>query len=59
MIAAVTQSLAGNQTLAKGWAANVRERSPRLTREDFFRSFPVKPPGIRARVAAALDGLGF
>jgi TolB-like protein/Flp pilus assembly protein TadD len=59
MIAAVTQSLAGNEASAKAWAANVRERSPRLTCEDFFRSFPVKPPDIRVRVAAALEGLGF
>jgi hypothetical protein len=59
MIAAVTQSLAGNEASAKGWAANVRERNPGLTRADFFSSFPVRPPEIRVRVAAALEGLGF
>ncbi len=59
MIAAVTQSLAGNAAAAGAWAANVRERNPRLTRDDFFRSFPVKTPGTRERVAAALERLGF
>jgi TolB-like protein/Tfp pilus assembly protein PilF len=59
MIAAVTQSLAGNEASAKGWAANVRERNPGLTRADFFSSFPVRPPEIRVRVAAALEDLGF
>ena len=59
MIAAVAQSLAGNETLAAAWAANVRERSPLLRREDFFRAFPMKPESMRARTAAALERLGF
>ncbi len=59
MIAAVSQSLAGNETAAGNWAVNVRERSPRLNREDFFRSFPVKTPQTHERVAAALERMGF
>jgi len=59
MIAAVAHALAGNETLALAWAANVRERNPLLTRGDFFRAFPMKPEAIRSRVSAALVSLGF
>ena len=59
MIACATQSIAGDETAAGVWAANVRDRNPRLTREDFFRSFPIKPPAARLRVSAALERRGF
>jgi TolB-like protein len=59
MIAAAAQALAGNETEAAAWAANARERNPRLTREDFFRAFPMKQEVMRSRVSAALERLGF
>ena len=59
MIAAATVLLAGDETRAAAWAANVRERNPALTREDFFRAFPMKPVATRARVSDALARLGF
>jgi TolB-like protein len=59
MIAAAAQALAGDPARAAAWAANVRERNPALTRADFFRSFPMKPEAMRARMSAALERLGF
>ncbi len=59
MIAAAAQALAGNESRARAWAANVRERNPQLSREDFFRAFPMKPEAMRSRVSAALERLGF
>jgi TolB-like protein len=59
MIAVATQDLAGRAERAGAWAANVRERSPALTQEDFFRSFPMKLPDTKSRVAAALSRHGF
>jgi TolB-like protein len=59
MIASVAHTLAGDDTRAAGWAGNVRERNPGLTGADFFRAFPIKPEGARARVAEALARLGF
>jgi TolB-like protein len=59
MIAAVTQDLAGNGNAATRWATNVKDRNARLSREDFFRAFPMKPEVMRSRVAAALTRLGF
>jgi TolB-like protein/Tfp pilus assembly protein PilF len=59
MIAGVAQSLAGDAARAGSWAANVRSRSPALTSKDFFRSFPMKPDAMRARVSGALARLGF
>jgi TolB-like protein/Tfp pilus assembly protein PilF len=59
MIAGVAHSLAGDAARAGSWAANVRSRSPALTGQDFFRSFPMKPDAMRARVSGALAGLGF
>jgi len=59
MIAAAAHALAGNAPLARSWAENVRERSPRLTRKDFFRAFPIKPEAMHSRLSAALEGLGF
>jgi hypothetical protein len=37
----------------------VRERSPALTREDFFRAFPMKSDTMRGRVLQALEQSGF
>jgi len=59
MIAAAAQELAGNRALADRWAANVRERNAALTREDFFRAFPMRSAAMRSRVSGALARLGF
>jgi TolB-like protein len=59
MIAAGAHGLNGGDAPAAHWAANVRERNPVLTREDFFRSFPMKSEPMRARLDAALTRLGF
>jgi TolB-like protein len=59
MIAAAVQALAGNDELARHWAAEVRSRNPELTRDDFFSAFPMKSAPLRTRIAAALDSLGF
>jgi hypothetical protein len=59
MIASAAQALAGDDVRAAYWAANVRERNPTLTRDDFFRSFPMKPADARARTSDALVQLGF
>ena len=59
MIAAAAHALAGNTALAEAWAADVRTRNATLSREDFFRSFPMKTEAMRARVAAALRHCGF
>jgi TolB-like protein len=59
MIASAAHALAGNEALAASWAANVRERNPALTRDGFFRAFPMKSDSLRARLTAALQKLGF
>lgn len=59
MIAAAAQVLAGNNAGATAWADNVRARNPLLTRDDFFRSFPVQSDEFRSRLSAALEKLGF
>ena len=59
MIAAAAQALAGDAARAAAWASNVRERNAALTREDFFRSFPMKSETAKARVSGALARLGF
>ncbi len=59
MIAAVAQELAGDRRGAERWVANVRERNAGLTREDFFRAFPMQPAAMRSRVSEALARLGF
>jgi TolB-like protein len=59
MIAVAAQALGGEPARAAAWAANVRARNPALTRDDFFRSFPMKPDWMRARVADALAFFGF
>jgi predicted Zn-dependent protease len=59
MIAAAAHTLAGDAARAAFWAANVRERSPDLTRADFFRAFPIKSEALRVRIERALDSVGF
>jgi len=59
MIASALHAIAGDEAASNAWASNVRERNPALTREDFFRSFPFKAPGARARLAEALARRGF
>jgi TolB-like protein len=59
MIAAAAHALSGDAARAAFWAANVRERSPELTRADFFRAFPIKSEPMRARVERALALVGF
>jgi hypothetical protein len=51
--------MAADETRAASWAANVRTRNPTLTREDFFRSFPMKSEVMQARVSGALARHGF
>lgn len=59
MIAAAAQELAGDTSRATFWSANVRERSAALSREDFFRAFPMRPTAMRGRLDQALIRLGF
>ena len=59
MIASAMHAIAGDEPRSVAWAANVRERNPALTREDFFRSFPMKVATARSRVAGALASRGF
>ena len=59
MIASAMNAIAGDEAASSAWAANVRERNPALTREDFFRSFPFKADGARSRLAEALARRGF
>jgi TolB-like protein len=59
MIACAAQALAGDEQASGAWAANVRERNPALSREDFFRSFPIKVSQARACVSGALERRGF
>ncbi len=59
MIAAAARMLAGDERLARGWADDVRERSSLLTREDFFRGYPIKSEAIHSRLSTAFQQLGF
>lgn len=59
MIAVAAHALAGDATRAAAWAADVRARNPALTRDDFFRAFPMQPALPRERLAAALGRFGF
>jgi tetratricopeptide (TPR) repeat protein len=59
MIATAAHALAGDDARAAAWAANVRERNAALKRDDFFRSFPMKPETAKMRVSQALDRFGF
>ena len=59
MIASAAHALAGDDVRAASWAANVRERNVTLTRDDFFRAFPMKSAVTKARVSTALAHFGF
>ena len=59
MIAVAAHALASDAIRAAAWAADVRERSPSLSTDDFFRAFPMQPATTRARVARALVRFGF
>ena len=59
MIAAAAHTLAGDAVRASFWADNVRQRNDALTREIFFRAFPMKPESMRARLNQALLHVGF
>jgi tetratricopeptide (TPR) repeat protein len=59
MIAVAAHAMAGDDARAAWWAARVRERNPALTREDFFRDFPIQLATMRSRVSAALERFGF
>ena len=59
MVATAAHALAGDLARAASWAANVRERSSALSREDFARAFPMKLDPVRTRVLQALAQFGF
>ena len=59
LIAVAAHAQANNDTRAAAWAADVRSRNPALTRDDFFRAFPMKSEATRARVLKALTRFGF
>lgn len=59
MIAAATEFMVGNEARAREWATNVRERDPQLTRNDFFRAFPLRSAPMRSQLSGALEKLGF
>lgn len=59
MIAAAAQALVKNDEKAEHWAAEVRERNPTLTCDDFFSAFPMKSSSVRTRISTALELLGF
>lgn len=59
MIAAAAHLMAGDEQKAGKWARDVRERNPRLSRQEFFGAFPVRSETMRARVSTALEKLGF
>jgi TolB-like protein len=59
MIATAAQALAGNDERARRWAAEVRNRNPKLTRDDFFSAFPMASTTLRTRISAALETFGF
>jgi len=59
MIAVAAHALGGSEARATWWAANVRARNPVLTREHFFRAFPMKSDAVKARVSKALARFGF
>jgi TolB-like protein len=56
-IASAAHSLNRDRERAMAWAANVRARTPVISKADFFRSFPFSDPVVRERIAAALNAL--
>jgi TolB-like protein len=59
LIAVAANALADNHVRAAWWADNVRSRNPKLTRDDFFRAFPMKSEDTKMRAASALARFGF
>jgi TolB-like protein len=59
VIAAAAHTLTGDTARAGFWADNVRQRNDSLTREVFFRSFPMRSATMRAKMDRALLALGF
>ena len=59
MVASAAHVLTGDTARASFWAANVRERHETLTREDFFRAFPMTSDSTRTRIDEALARAGF
>lgn len=58
MIAVAAHALAGDVTRAAAWATHVHARNPALTREDFFRAFPMQSADLRKRIAEAFARFG-
>lgn len=59
MLAVATNALGGQDAVAEGWGARVRQRRPDATREQFLRSFPFQVPEVRGRIDGALARFGF
>lgn len=59
LIAAASQSLAGNAELAMRWAATARNRKSDADRKHFFDGLPVQHAPTRRRISGALSKLGF
>ncbi len=59
LIAVAAEGLAGREDEARRWTENVRSRSARLGREDFFAAFPMQSGALRDRIAASLARFGF
>lgn len=59
LIAVAAHAVQGDEVRAASWAADVRTRSPTLTRAHFFNAFPMKSEATKIRVANALVHFGF
>jgi tetratricopeptide (TPR) repeat protein len=59
MIAVAAHALAGNESRAQAWSADVRIRNAALTQREFFQAFPMKAESTAARVSTALGRFGF
>jgi TolB-like protein len=57
-IATAALAIGGDREGAAAWAANVRERRPSITRDEFFRAFPFVAGSTRDRIAGALAESG-
>ena len=58
LIAAAAYWLAGDATQAHSSAGKARARQPGITREHFFRSFPMRAMALRQPIGRALEALG-
>jgi DNA-binding winged helix-turn-helix (wHTH) protein len=59
MIAMVAHALAGDDAVARRWAASVRRRMPDASQAYFFDALPMQHPQTRRRIEQALVRLGF